>query len=177
MKIELNEFQRLLPLPMALITTTNAEGVANAAPYSCIMPVLRPLKLVALSSALPRHTLANIRENEEFIINVMGEEEFRKSMGCAEDFPEGVNELEEVGLETSPAEKVKPPRIKEAIGWIEAKLRREIVAGEDEDEEYVIVLGEVISVEVNDKYIENGQPTAHPVAISFLEFKSLGESI
>jgi flavin reductase (DIM6/NTAB) family NADH-FMN oxidoreductase RutF len=35
------------------------------------MPVLRPLNLIAIASALPRDTLRNIRETHEFVVNVI----------------------------------------------------------------------------------------------------------
>jgi flavin reductase (DIM6/NTAB) family NADH-FMN oxidoreductase RutF len=70
----------MLPLPVTVITTIDAKGVANAAPYGCVMPILRPLDLIAIASALPRHTLANIRETREFVVNVIGLPSFDKAM-------------------------------------------------------------------------------------------------
>lgn len=42
-----------MPLPVALISTINNPGIRNIAPYSCIMPILRPLDLVWLAIILP----------------------------------------------------------------------------------------------------------------------------
>jgi flavin reductase (DIM6/NTAB) family NADH-FMN oxidoreductase RutF len=41
----LENFKResLIPLPVSFISTISEDGVRNIAPYSCVMPVLRPL--------------------------------------------------------------------------------------------------------------------------------------
>jgi len=106
----------MLTLPVTVITTVDGNGVANAAPYGCVMPILRPLDLVAIASALPRHTLHNIRGTGEFVINVIGTPSFDKAMLTARDYPPEVEGLREVGLETSPARTVSPPRIADALG-------------------------------------------------------------
>ena len=67
-------FKRFFPLPVTVITTVALDGTPNAAPYSCVMPILRPLPLIALASALPRDTLRNIHNSGEFLVNVMGKQ-------------------------------------------------------------------------------------------------------
>ena len=172
MELEANEFQKLLTLPMAVITTKDAKGVDNAAPYGCVMPVLKPFKVIALASALPRHTLANIRDTEEFIINIMGKPGFKEGMGCAKDYPKEVSELEEVGLETVSAKEVEVPRIKKAIGWIEASLKEEIIR-----DDFSIILGEVLKAEINKDYLEDDQLTEDPLTMLNGEFRTLGDSV
>ena len=61
-----------MPLPVAFISSIDAQGCRNIAPYSCIMPVLRPLDLICLASASKRDTLNNIHENGEFVVNLVG---------------------------------------------------------------------------------------------------------
>ncbi len=165
-------FKRFLPLPVTVITTVDGEGIPNAAPYSCVMPILRPLPLIAIASALPRDTLRNIRTTGEFVVNVMGKPAFREAMKCARDYPPEVNELEEAGLETLPSKRVKPPRIKAAVGWIEAKLDREIP-----DERYVLIIGQVVCSEMNDRYILDDTLTELPISLLLPHFRSLGGSI
>jgi flavin reductase (DIM6/NTAB) family NADH-FMN oxidoreductase RutF len=165
-------FKRFLPLPVTVITTVDPQGVPNAAPYSCVMPVLRPLPLIALASALPRDTLRNIRSTGEFIVNVMGKPAFREAMKCAKEYPPEVNELEEAGLDVTPARKVSPPRIKAAIGWIEAKLEKEVI-----DDRFVLIVGSVLCSEVNDIYLQDDKLTELPITFLVPHFRSLGEAI
>ncbi|WP_245942871.1 hypothetical protein [Methanothermobacter defluvii] len=54
----LENFKResLIPLPVAFISTTSKDGIRNIAPYSCVMPVLRPFDLICVASAKMRDT-------------------------------------------------------------------------------------------------------------------------
>ncbi|NTV42002.1 MAG: flavin reductase family protein [Syntrophobacteraceae bacterium] len=165
-------FKQFLPLPVTVITTVDAENIPNAAPYSSVMPILRPLPLIAIASALPRDTLRNIRSTGEFVVNVMGRPAFREAMKCAREYPPEVNELEEAGLETLPSRKVRPPRIKAAVGWIEAKLEREVA-----DPRYVLIIGQVVCSEVNDLYVQDRNLIELPITLVMPHFRSLGESI
>jgi flavin reductase (DIM6/NTAB) family NADH-FMN oxidoreductase RutF len=164
--------KRFLPLPVTVITTVDMEGVPNAAPYSCVMPILRPLPLIAIASALPRDTLRNIRSTGEFVVNVMGKPAFREAMKCAREYPPEVNELEEVGIETLPSRKIRPPRIKAAVGWIEATLDREVA-----DDRYALIIGQVVCTEVNDLYVQDEKLMELPITLLIPHFRSLGESI
>ncbi|MEJ5348000.1 MAG: flavin reductase family protein [Desulfosoma sp.] len=165
-------FKRFFPLPVTVLTTVNREGTPNAAPYSCVMPILRPLPLIAVASALPRDTLRNIRETGDFVVNVIGKPSFREAMRTARPYPYGVNELERVGLETMPAKRVKPPRIAAAIGWIEAALERELT-----DERYALLVGRILCSEINDRYLVDGKLTEHPLTLLMPHFRTLGDVV
>ena len=80
MELEPKKFKKILPLPLTLITSSNTEGIMNAAPYSSVMPVLRPLDLIAFASNPHNDTLRNIRDTSQFVINVMGEPSFEGSL-------------------------------------------------------------------------------------------------
>ena len=170
MELNPEEFKRFLPLPVTLITTLDAKGTRNGAPYSCVMPILRPLNLIAIASALPRDTLRNIRETREFVVNVIGRPGFREAMSCAKDYPPEVDEMEEAGLQTAPARKVAAPRIQSAIGWIEAVLEQEITG-----ENYAVVIGRVLCSEVNDRYWKDENLSEDPLVMLFPHFRTLGE--
>uniref|UniRef100_A0A831ZJJ4 Flavin reductase family protein n=1 Tax=Desulfacinum infernum TaxID=35837 RepID=A0A831ZJJ4_9BACT len=165
-------FKRFFPLPVTVITTVDAQGTPNAAPYSCVMPILRPLPLIAVASALPRDTLRNIRETGQFVVNVIGRPAFRESMRTARPYPPGVNELEKVGLETLPAKHVAPPRIAAAVGWIEASLERELV-----DERYALLVGRVFCSEMNDRYVADGKLTEPPLTLLMPHFRTIGKVV
>lgn len=167
-----DQFKLILPVPVTVITTVDAAGVSNAAPYGCVMPVLRPLDLVALASALPRDTLRNIRETGEFVINVIGKPSFDRAMRTAKNYPAGVSELVEEGIDTVPSVEVKPPRILDALGWIEAVVDREISA-----ENYALILGKVVCAEISDRYVVDGRLGERPAVMLSPEYRLVGERI
>jgi len=41
----------MMPLSVTFISTVSRDGIRNIAPWSCVMPVLRPLDLICLASA------------------------------------------------------------------------------------------------------------------------------
>lgn len=172
MELRPDQFKLMLPLPVTVITTIDSEGVPNAAPYGCVMPILRPLNLIAIASALPRHTLKNIRETGEFVVNIMGRPSFDKAMMTAKNYPPEVDELEAEGIETSPSRKVKPPRIADALGWVEAVVDSE-VAGES----YALTIGKVLAAEINDVHIAEGRLAEMPVVMLSPDYRVTGESI
>ncbi|MDY6908746.1 MAG: flavin reductase family protein [Thermodesulfobacteriota bacterium] len=170
MELAPEKFKQFFPLPVTVITTRDGRGVANAAPYSCVMPILRPYPLIALASALPRHTLQNIRETGQFVVNVIGRPSFRDAMRTARPYPPDVDELERVGLETLPSKRVSPPRIAAAIGWVEATLEREVT-----DERYALVVGRILCSEINDRYLEDGRLKEFPLTLLAPHFRMLGD--
>jgi flavin reductase (DIM6/NTAB) family NADH-FMN oxidoreductase RutF len=172
MELKPEKFKNTLPLPVTLITTCNAQGLPNAAPYSCVMPVLRPLDLIAFASDPANDTLINIHENGQFVVNVFGKPSFKKAISCSKNYPFGVDELKEIGLETTSSKRVDPPRVREAVGWIEANLENEL-----RSDRYVIIVGKVISAEINDNYCKNGELDELPINLLFPYFRSLGEPV
>lgn len=145
------DFKHMLAWPTVLITTQDKDGIANAAPYGCVMPVLRPLDLVSITSAYQRDTLNNIRATKEFTLNIPGVELAEQTMFCARPLSPAVNEITAAGLSEIQGIKVKVPRIAECLGWIECILEEEIAR-----ENYVIVVGKVLHAEVKDQYYQNG---------------------
>lgn len=168
MELKPQMFKKILPMPVTVITTINSEGIVNAAPYSCIMPILRPLDLITIASALPRHTLHNIRQTGEFVINVIGRPRFEEAMHTAKNYPQGINELDEIGLETGDSLRVKPPRMKDAIGWIEAVLEEEILR-----ERYSLIIGKVVCAEINDAFMEGEELTEQPAIMQLPAFRTV----
>jgi flavin reductase (DIM6/NTAB) family NADH-FMN oxidoreductase RutF len=136
------------------------------------MPILRPFELIVLASALPRDTLSNIRQTREFVVNVMGRPGFRQAMQCARNFPPEVDELAEVGLKTLPARKVSPPRVAEALGWIEAVLDKEVTG-----DNYALIIGRVLSAEINDHYWQDDKFTEPPLVLLSPLLFSLGANL
>jgi len=134
-----------MPLPVAFISTVSLDGIRNIAPYSCIMPVLRPLDLICLASAWKRDTLKNIRETEQFVVNLAGENLADKVIPTAKPEPPEVDEFESAGLDAKPSELIKAPGIAGAYAWMECSLHKLY-----EEDNYVLVMGKVLRLEVAD---------------------------
>ncbi len=137
-----------MPLPVAFISSISKEGIRNIAPYSCIMPVLRPLDLICLASAKRRDTLVNIRETEEFVVNLAGTDLADKVVPTAKFTPPEVDEFQDANLEEKPSELIKAPGIAGCYAWMECSLFKIY-----EESDYVLVMGKVLRLEVDDNYL------------------------
>jgi flavin reductase (DIM6/NTAB) family NADH-FMN oxidoreductase RutF len=151
-KLDLKEFYKLLVRPTVVISTISLNGVSNAAPFSWNSPMAtRPKPLFGFNSSLSHDTWRNIEENEEFVVNLVGEE-FGPLMEIMEkDFPYEVSEIKECGLTEVEASHVKPPRIKEAYAWFECAMIQHVHISIRS----VWIIGEILEVEVKDEVFKN----------------------
>jgi flavin reductase (DIM6/NTAB) family NADH-FMN oxidoreductase RutF len=140
--------EAFIPLPVTFISTISRDGVRNIAPYSCIMPVLRPLDLICLASALKRDTLVNIRETREFVVNLVGADFSDKVIPTAKFTPPEIDEFEQAGLDEKPSEKIRAPGIAGSYAWMECELFKTY-----EEPNYVLVMGKVLRLEVADEVL------------------------
>jgi len=139
-------------MPVVLISTISEGGIRNAAPWGCVMPILRPLDEILIASWLKRDTLENIRKTSEFVVNVPRSDMTKEVEICAKNFPPEVDEFEEAGLDPRASLKVKPPGIEGCVAWMECVLVEEILR-----EKYSLIIGKVVHLEGNDNFFdENG---------------------
>jgi flavin reductase (DIM6/NTAB) family NADH-FMN oxidoreductase RutF len=151
MNLDPREFYKLLVRPTVVISTISPNGVSNAAPFSFNSPVAtRPTPLFGFESTKSHDTWRNLKENGEFVVNLI-DESFGPLMEIMEkDFPYDVSEIKECGLTEKKANQVKPPRIKEAFGWFECRMTKYI----DLSERAVWIIGEILEVDVNDTAVD-----------------------
>lgn len=145
-----NQRHHILSLPVVLISTQSKDGIRNAAPWSCVTPVLRPLEEVLIVSWIKRDTLDNIRETGEFVMNVPPAGMEEAIMISARNFPPEVDEFEMAGLKVRPSAKVKPPGIEGCIAWAECVLTEEIPR-----EKFIIIIGKVVHLEADDRFFND----------------------
>ncbi|MDX2221830.1 MAG: flavin reductase [Rhodospirillaceae bacterium] len=105
----------LFPKLITVITTLDAQGRVNAAPYSHIMQydvmAKRPRMMVGFRQ--DSHTFENICATGEFVVNCPPADYVADVMETARFYPEGVNELDHTRFTAIPSKKVKPPSLQE----------------------------------------------------------------
>ena len=143
----------VIPRPIAFVSTVNAEGVGNLAPYSffnalssnpaCVMISASPL-----GSGAPKHTLRNIQDTKEFVVNFSADWMVDVVAYCGAAFPDGVDEMEVVGLTGIPSLKVKPKRVKESPAHLECKLHSLVPIGDGGPGSTTLIIGEVLTAHI-----------------------------
>jgi flavin reductase (DIM6/NTAB) family NADH-FMN oxidoreductase RutF len=162
MIMDTNKYHKLLVRPVVVISTISKKGISNAAPFSFNSPISFDPPLYGFSCMPQHHTWKNIKESKEFVVNIVGKD-FGPLMHILErKFPYEVSEIEKSGLTEIPSKIVRPPRIKEAIAWIECKLEKVVDLGD-----HVWIVGRVLDVGVKGEFwkevinVEKANPLFH----------------
>lgn len=130
----------IVPRPIALITTVNAQGVVNAAPFSMFNMVGEdpPIVMVSINrlhDGRLKDTAANILANGEFAVHLTDEAMAYQMHGCGEPLPSAQSELAHVGLTPVPSRTIAPPRIAQAPVAFECVLHETL----ETDSRYVFI--------------------------------------
>ena len=154
----------IIPRPIAWITTLTEDGKDNCAPYSFFNGVASDPPMVmfanngpALDKRGPKDTFSNIKANKEFVINISTyENKDQMNLTCS-PLARGKSEIELAELDTIDSKMVKPKSLKTSPINMECKLFKIVDLPIIKKEEYNgIMIGHVIGVNINDKYIKNG---------------------
>ena len=143
----------VVPRPIAFVSTRDAEGRNNAAPFSFfnVFSAEPPIVILGIerrNSGPLKDTVRIIRETREFVVNMVSEEIAERMNVWAVDFPEGDDEITESGLTAVPSVAVEVPRIKESPVNMECRLLDELRFGDEGSRS--IVLGEVLYFHIRD---------------------------
>jgi len=142
------------PRPIAWITSLNAAGQLNAAPFSFFNafsgdPPVVGIGIGSHEPGRPKDTRRNIRETKEFVVNLVSEDMAEAMNVTAIEFEPEVNEIAEAELETIPSVHVKPPRIAASPVSMECALLQIVELGPDN----ALVLGRVLAMHVRDDLV------------------------
>jgi flavin reductase (DIM6/NTAB) family NADH-FMN oxidoreductase RutF len=150
----------IVPRPIALVSSIDAKGVRNLAPFSyftacssnppvvVFCPVLRP------THPTTKDTYRNVVETKEFVVNIVSEEFADKMNACSATVPPEVDEFELSGLTPLASEVVKPPRVAESHVHMECRLMQVIHVSEKPGSG-TLVLGEVLRFHVAEDLFHN----------------------
>jgi len=147
------------PRPIGWVTSMNAKGDVNLAPYSFFNGVNSKPNLVMFASEGPKDSVSFIAETKEFVCN-LATWDLRHAMNTTSaPLPRGASEMQRAGLEPAPSHLVKPPRVAAAPCALECKLLK-IVRLEDIEGQPIdchIVFGQVIGVHIDDRFLLDGR--------------------
>jgi len=159
----------IAPRPIGWISTVDAEGKPNLAPYSFFNAVHSNPPMLMFTSESMKHSAANAIATGEFVFNLVSRELFDAMNISSADFPAGVSEFEAAGLTAAPSRAVKAPRVAAAPANLECKVVSHTQL-HDVDGKTLhgwIIIGQVVGVHILDSYIRDGRfdtALAQPVA-------------
>ncbi|MHB2170141.1 flavin reductase family protein [Alsobacter sp. R-9] len=156
----------VVPRPIALVTTVNLAGRANAAPFSffnCLSadPAIVALGVEFRSDGRSKDTGRNVRDTGAFTVNIVSDAIMDAMNVCAVAFDETVDELAEAGLTARPGRRVPSPWIAEAPAALECRLHSFLSIGRTRE----IILGEVIHAHYRRGVVDPGNLHVDPKAL------------
>jgi flavin reductase (DIM6/NTAB) family NADH-FMN oxidoreductase RutF len=147
----------VVPRPIAWVSSVDARGVKNVAPFSYFMAITDDPPTIAFSSSpraagpeTPRakkDTLQNIEAMRSFVVNIVDDALAEQMNVTSGDYAPEVDEFALASLESAPGVKVAAPRVARAPIAMECRLIRTIPIGHRPNH---LVLGEIVYFHVRD---------------------------
>lgn len=146
------------PRPIGWISSIDAEGRLNLAPYSFFNAVCDHPPMVMFSSSGLKDTVRNVQATGQFVCNLVTRPLAEKMSQTSASLPHGVSEFEFAGLTPAPSRIVTPPRVAEAPAALECRVVQ-IIQLQDADgaklDQY-LTFGQVVGVHIDRVYIKDG---------------------
>ncbi|MFE7563328.1 flavin reductase family protein [Kitasatospora sp. NPDC057500] len=145
----------IVPRPIAWVTSRDAQGRLNAAPFSLfnLMSGTPPVVVLGIGNrdGRPKDSARNIVETGDFVINLVSSDLLDAMNVTAAEFPEDVDEIAEAGLTTIPSFAVGPPRIAGSPVALECTYTRTVELGRNRN----LIIGEICYAHVEDDVVLN----------------------
>jgi flavin reductase (DIM6/NTAB) family NADH-FMN oxidoreductase RutF len=158
----------IAPRPIAWVSTVSASGVPNLAPFSFFNAVcgdppllviavgLRAAKDVKIHEGLAKDTLRNIRETNQFVVNVVTYELAEAMNVTSGDYGPEVDEFELAKVTPQQSSVVRPPRVAESPVSFECEVYQ-IIDFSPAPTGSSLVIGRIVSVYINDANRKDGR--------------------
>jgi flavin reductase (DIM6/NTAB) family NADH-FMN oxidoreductase RutF len=125
----------IAPRPICFASTIDQQGRVNLSPFSFFnlfstnppVCVFSPSRRVRDNST--KHTLENLREVPECVINIVNYDMVQQMSLSSCDYPKDTNEFIKAGFTELPSTMVKPPRVAESPIQLECTVRDIISLG------------------------------------------------
>ena len=154
------------PRPIGWISTLDAQGRANLAPFSFFNGCgdAPPMVMFAQTGRKSRpepvkDSIANIRETGEFACNIVSQA-LKDAMNLSSGtYQPEVDEFELAGLTKAPGKAISAPHVAEAPAVLECKLVKIVddLPSWREHAFNIMIIGEVVGVHIDDAMVKDGR--------------------
>ena len=158
----------IAPRPIGWISSRDAKGNVNLAPYSFFNGFCYVPPIIGFSSTSRKDSLNNIRETGEFVWNLATMDLAKQMNATAAHVAQDVNEFTIAGLTPAPCKIVSVPRVAESPVSFECKLTQivQLQRADGKLTDAWLTLGEVVAVHIDKAMIRDGvyqTALAHPI--------------
>jgi len=149
----------IAPRPICFASTINRKGEVNLSPFSYfnLFSVQPPICVFSPSRRLrdntTKHTLENIQEIPECVINIVSYEMVGQTSLASCEFPQGINEFTKAGFTMLTSETIQPPRVAESPVQLECRVNQVIPLGEKGGAGNLVV-AEIVRIHLSEKILD-----------------------
>lgn len=149
------------PRPIGWISTMDAQGRVNLAPFSYFNAISTTPPMVVFSANAPadrqeKDTLSNVRVVPEFVANFPCWDLRRAVNATSAPAPHGTSEFEIAALTPAPSMRVRPPRVAEAPANLECRVVQivDLPAQGPGERHASLVIGRVVGIHIAEAYLD-----------------------
>jgi flavin reductase (DIM6/NTAB) family NADH-FMN oxidoreductase RutF len=148
----------IAPRPIGWISSRDAKGNINLAPYSFFNAFCYKPPIIGFSSTNWKDSAGNIQETGEFVWNLATKDLAQQMNATAAHVARDVNEFNVAGLTAVPCKLVNVPRVAESPVAFECKLTEivQLKGANGEKAQAWVTFGEVVAVHIDKAMIKDG---------------------
>jgi len=159
----------IAPRPICFASTMGSNGLSNLSPFSFFNvfgskpPILifSPARRVRDNTI--KHTLENIYETNEVVINVVNYDMVQQMNLASCEYPRDTDEFVKAGFTPVPSLRVKPFRVRESPAQLECKVLQVIETGKEGGAANLIIC-EVVCMHISDDVLDDqGRINPHKI--------------
>jgi flavin reductase (DIM6/NTAB) family NADH-FMN oxidoreductase RutF len=124
--ITLTNFITLTNPRQTILLTSRAEGKDNIITLDWHAPLSFDPMMYAVSIGKTKYSSELVRKSKVFVVNFMSKDFEKEILFCGRHSGKNFDKFKEAGLEKEEAESIDCPRIKQALGYLECKIEKEI---------------------------------------------------
>ncbi len=148
----------ITPRPIAWVSTVSDDGVANLAPFSFFNGVGANPPTIMFAPAnkrdgTPKDTLANIKQNGQFVVNLVTESVAETMNLTSTEVAPDVDEFEFAKVQRVESTCVAPPRVAASAAAFECELHQVIELGTGPAGANVVI-GRILMMHVDDRLLD-----------------------
>lgn len=140
----------IIPRPIAWITTQNADGLVNVAPFSFFNIASSNPPLLSVSFTANKDSFNNLLEIGEAVVHLVGKNNVEAMNQTAALLDADISEAEQFSIELTESKAVKVPSIKASPVRFETRLHQHFPLGEEGH----LVLLEIIHFNFADEILD-----------------------
>lgn len=149
MKIKKKPYTALFPCPVVLVTCVDSKGKPNIITLAWAGTACSEPPTIALGIRPTRYSHKLIQNTKEFVVNIPTSEILKETDYCGTTSGKDIDKFSETKLTQEPAEKVKPPMIRECPVNLECILKDTIPLGAHD-----LFLGEIVQVHIDQQILD-----------------------